>query len=86
MIVSLYLRVCPSHHQLLRQSQFAIETLDGLLCLLLSFKVDKTVPSRLSLQSTRLVEEEVKLLHLAKPLQELEEMVLCDFGVQVADP
>lgn len=42
---------------------------------LLSFKVDKTVPSGLALQSPRLVEEEVKLLHLAKLLEELEEVV-----------
>lgn len=26
----LYLSVCPAHHQLLRQSQLAVETLDGL--------------------------------------------------------
>lgn len=42
---------------------------------LLSFKVNETVPSGLALQSTRLVEEEVKLLHLAKLLEELEEVV-----------
>lgn len=30
----LYLSVCPSYHQLLRQSQLAIETMDGLFCFL----------------------------------------------------
>lgn len=47
---------------------------------LLSFEVDKTVPSRLSLQSTRLVKEEVKLLHCAKLLEELEEVVSVEKG------
>lgn len=86
MIISLDLSVGPSYNQLLRQCQLAIETLDGLFCFLLSFKVNKTVPSGLALQSTRLMEEEVKLLHLAKLLEELEEVVFCDFGIQVANP
>ena len=30
----LHLSVCPAHHQLLRQGQLAIETLDGLFCFL----------------------------------------------------
>lgn len=86
MIVSLDLSMGPSHNQLLRQRQLAIETLDGLFCFLLSLKVNKTVPSGLALQSTRLVEEEIKLLHLAELLEELEEVVFCDFGIQVANP
>lgn len=85
-IVPLYLGMCPSYHQLLGQSQLAIETLDGLLRFLLGLKVNKTVAPRLTLQGTGLVEEEVELLHCAELLQELEKVVFCDFGVQVANP
>lgn len=42
---------------------------------LLSFEVHETVPSRLPLQSTWLVEEEVELLYGAELLEELEEVI-----------
>lgn len=53
---------------------------------LLSFEVDETVPSRLPLQSSGLVEEEVKLLHRAKLLEELEEVVSVEKGQPVSTP
>lgn len=75
MIISLDLCVCPPHHQLLGKGQLPIETLDRLLCFLFGFKVDKTVTPGLPFQSTRLVEEKVKLLYFAKLLKEFEEVV-----------
>jgi len=78
--------VGPTHNQLLRKCQLPVQTLDGPLCLLFGVEVDKAVSPGLALQWPRLVEQEVKLLHLAKLLQELHQVVLCDFGVDVSNP